>query len=283
MAIIKSYKEQRDKLREMFENDKTGDQTLFADQAKLFKPLIESQKETSRAIQDKIVAGQDATSNALIPFTRELQRRNDQVEALQNLPFYNLPPEIESVPQSTPQRDIIAVVNLDAGLNVSDIENLEALGLELPSIVQKNGTIEETLKKIKTKNQSIGQLLGKGSKKTAMEKEMYESQKKTLVTYKESISALEGAKKFTKKLGEGLRERKLVKQKRGRGRPRKYPDAIIYKNPDELCVKLAECIAAKQSGNTGVVNVINSILEELLKIKAIDKDEYNNLYKNIFN
>ena len=86
-TIANKYKQQRDEIQRRFEAERTGDQTLFIDQSRILKPLIEVQKETSKSIQDKIEAGQDTTSNALIPFTRELQRRNDQVETLQNLPF----------------------------------------------------------------------------------------------------------------------------------------------------------------------------------------------------
>ena len=53
-AIIKRYKEQRDLIRKQFQAEKVGDQTLFTDQFKLFKPLIESQKETSKDLQDKL-------------------------------------------------------------------------------------------------------------------------------------------------------------------------------------------------------------------------------------
>ena len=86
---IRKYKEQRDDLRNMFESQKTGEQNLFRAQSKVFKPVIESQKEFGntalKPLYEKLTASQDL----LIPFTRELQRRNDQVEALQNLPFYS--------------------------------------------------------------------------------------------------------------------------------------------------------------------------------------------------
>ena len=51
---------------------------------------------------------------------------------------------------------------------------------------------------------------------------------------------------------------------------------------EELCIKLQKLNAAKQAGNNGVNNSIQSILDELLRISAIDKDDYNTLYKNIF-
>src|SRR6476469_2337034 len=98
--FIERYANQKKRLKQYFEREKTGDQTLYTDQAKLFEPLINSKKET----KNKIVTGQETIRNAIVPFIKELQKRNDQVEALQSLPFYNIP-EIEGVPQSTPKKD----------------------------------------------------------------------------------------------------------------------------------------------------------------------------------
>jgi len=70
----------KDELRQRFEDTKPGDQTFRIDQVKLFKPLIETQKESSKAI----ASSQDVLNNTLLPFTRELHKRNEQVDALQN-------------------------------------------------------------------------------------------------------------------------------------------------------------------------------------------------------
>ena len=59
-------------------------------------------------------------------------------------------------------------------------------------------------------------------------------------------------------------------------------DVIYYPSIDDLCVKLTQLVAAKQAGHNGLDNNINSILDELLRVQEIDKDEYNILYKNIF-
>jgi len=72
-----------------------------------------------------------------------------------------------------------------------------------------------------------------------------------------------------------------AKQFVGRGLTNKS-DVIFYASVDDLCLKLAELYAARKAGNTGLDNVINSILDELLRVQAISKDEYDNLYKNIF-
>ena len=291
------WREQRDFLKKRFQAEKTGDQTLFIDQEKLFKPLIESQKENSKSLQDKLVVSQDILSNTLVPLTRELQKRNDQVDALQNLPFYNIPAGIEDAPQSTPQkgRDIRDIINidLDAGLNTTDLENLYEMELKKPSEVQMDGNAAEVLNKIKTKNKSLGQFLSgetpagikldkKGADIAAKEREIYKSQLRSLEKYKDSIKKIEGAGKFITKSGEGLTKRKLLKQKLKRGRPKIYPDTIIYNNADDLCIKLNDLVTAKEAGNTGLDNSIISALDELLNKKWITKDEYDKLFKNIF-
>src|SRR6476469_2709978 len=134
--FIEKFVNQKKRLKQYFEREKTGVQTLYTDQAKLFEPLINSQKET----QNKIVTGHETLSNALVPLVQELQKRNDQVEVLQGLPFYNIP-EIEGVPQSTPQKQQqpqYINVNLDGELlDQTHQENLQDMGLDLPSGVQK--------------------------------------------------------------------------------------------------------------------------------------------------
>ena len=59
-------------------------------------------------------------------------------------------------------------------------------------------------------------------------------------------------------------------------------DVIYYHSGKNLCRKLAELHAAKQAGNTGLDNNIILILDELLKIEAINKNVYDDLYSRIF-
>src|SRR5579872_6715786 len=112
---------------------------------------------------------------------------------------------------------------------------------------------------------------------------MYKSQKKTLEKYKELLIT---TAKGSDLIGEGLKrkkEKKLVKPKRGRGRPKTNPDIIIYENPNQLVRQLQEDLAALHAGNNGVYNIAVSILDELLRISAINKKDYTEIYKNNFN
>src|SRR5206468_7633449 len=171
---------------------------------------------------------------------------------LKALPYYNVPQEIEDIPQSTPKKDIMVDVNGEL-LNQTHIENLAAMNLELPSKVQEKGKIKEVLDKIKSLNRSLGQLTGiTGEKKrTSAEKEMYKSQKQTLSIYERKLKKLQGVDEFIEKTGEGLRKRKhkLCKQKRGIGRPKIHLDTIVYNTPNDLVQKLYEQTIAKEAGN----------------------------------
>jgi len=86
------------------------------------------------------------------------------------------------------------------------------------------------------------------------------------------------SKQFEVKKGEGIKTKKLVKLKRSKGRPKKNPDVIYYKKPDELIQKLSMYCAGKQAGNNGLDNYINSILDELLETEVISMDDYDKIF-----
>jgi len=261
---ITEYKRLKDVLRVRFENEKTGDQDLFREQTKIFQPLINTQQQTVAAIKDSQDTSSTAITNALLPIVRELDRR-EQADLLMEQPFYR--EDLPAIAQSSPD---ILKVNLDGNLNQTDIENLEDMSLELPSVVFKNETAKAVLEKIKTQNRSNGQKLA-NTKLKPPELEVLKSRKKTLETYKQIIEGLQGAKQFVS-----------TPKKRGKGLKNKIIDVIYYPSVNDLCTKLVELHAAKQAGNTGLVNNINSILDELLRVKAIDKNEYDDLYSQIF-
>jgi hypothetical protein len=251
---IGEYKRLKDALRQRFESERTGDLELFREQTKILQPLINTQNQTTKAIeaQDTLV--------------KELQRRYDDTLAAQ--PFLNAPtiPAINQAGTPEPLK-----IDLDAGLDETDRGNLQDMSFELPSIVFKNKAIEEVLQKIKTENRSIGQRLGKTTKLSAKDVEVYNSRKETLESYKQIILGLESAKQFVstpKKVGKGYK---------------KYIQVIYYPTIDDLCFKLVQLYSAREAGHTGLDNNINAILDELLRVKAIDKPYYDNLFRIIFN
>ena len=73
---VAEYKRLKQTLRDRFESEKTGDQSLFEEQTKKYKPLLSSQKELSKTIQDvanQIVEGQNEGQTALQPLLPLLQ------------------------------------------------------------------------------------------------------------------------------------------------------------------------------------------------------------------
>ena len=89
----------------------------------------------------------------------------------------------------------------------------------------------------------------------------------------ESAKELKGTRKTDKKVGTGVNSNAMPA----------VHEISFYSSVDDLCNRLALLCAAKQAGNDGLNNNINSILDELLRINAVDKNEYNHLYSNIFN
>src|SRR5579872_2872970 len=226
---INEYKRVKEALKERFEAERTGDQDLFREQSKIFQPLIDTQQQTVKAIKDGQDGNAIAVSNALLPFARELQRRNDRVDMLAEQPFYHQ--ELQAITPISPE---FMKVDLDARLDETDRENLQDMSFELPSRVFTNKIIQETLDKIKRKNRSIGQKLGTGpvgEKVDVKEKKIYQSRKQTLETYKHIIEGLEGAKQFVstpKKTGKGLKGRV------NKTAPQSGVDAIYYHSVDDF-------------------------------------------------
>jgi hypothetical protein len=239
---ITEYKRIKEALRDRFDTERTGDQHLFTEQSKILEPLIKP-----------LISTQEQTVKAI----KDNRLAVDAMQAGRNA---------ASIPAPVAQRPSDASVapgatGEDSGLNETDIKNLQDMGFEMPDLVLKNKKIGETLDKIKTENRSLGQKLGKGSEASEKEKVIYKSWKQTLDSYKQIIHGLAGAKQFVGKGSE---------------------DVILYSNVDDLCSRLAQLYAAKLAGNTGLDNKINSVLDELLRVRAVSKNEYDNLYKNIF-
>ncbi len=274
------FKRLKESLKNRFESERSGEQVFQREQTKAFEPLINIQKETSKATQDKIASSQVSTTNALMPLVQEMQRRNDQIDMLASQPFYQQQ-RLPDIPQEETLEDIRRI-DLDRNLNDSDIQNLNDMSFELPNKLFANkpneevkDVLEATLADIKTKERSLRVV--KESKKSEREglAEMYKSQYTTLKKYEgrlpyigESVKLITSTPK--KKSGQGLKNNK------------KSVDAIICSSSADLYDQLQKFCAAKQAGNTGVDNHINSCLDKLLKAKAINSDDYNKLYKNIF-
>src|SRR6266496_467295 len=277
------FKRLKESLKNRFDSERSGEQVFQREQTKAFKPLINIQKETSKATQDKIVSAEEARNNALVPLVQEMQRRNDQIDMLASQPFYQQQ-QLPDIPEEEILEDIR--IDLDKNLNDSDIQNLNVMSYQLPSILfgkktaeEVKDALEETLANIKTQEHSLRILKSSGKSKREELTERYTSQYKTLRKYEErlkhigtSLNLIASTPK--KKSGEGLKNKK--------GKKRKSVDVIICSNPADLYQQLQKFCTAKEAGNTGVDNHINSCLDKLLEEKAIDMDDYKNLFLKIF-
>src|SRR6266581_856821 len=282
------FKRLKESLKNRFESERSGDQVFQREQTKVFEPLINIQKETSKATQDKIASSQASTTNALMPLVQEMQRRNDQIDMLASQPFYQQQ-RLPDIPEEELLEDIR--IDLDKNLNDSDIQNLNAMGYQLPSILFGNKSTEEVkdalesaLDNIKTKEHSLRSFKSSGKSKREGRTEMYTSQYKTLRKYERRLIHIGESMKLVtstpkKKSGEGIKSKKPGKKS---WKERKSVDVIICSNPADIYQQLQKFCTAKEAGNTGVDNHIITCLDKLLEVNAIDMDDYNNLYKKNF-
>ena len=110
---VSEYERLKLTLRDRFEFEKTGDQSLLEEQTKKYKPLLSSQKELSKTMQDvanQIVESQNEGQTALQPLLPLLQNiQRAQVAAprlLPPLPSYVLPSTTTPSQYATPQSAI---------------------------------------------------------------------------------------------------------------------------------------------------------------------------------
>ena len=186
---MKEYKEAKDLLKKRFISKKTGDQTQYDDMSKLYKPLMDTQKELSKAVQDKIVENKDT----LVPFIQELKKRNDITETFQSLPFYaDQQQGIMDVPQKqkvdivdVPQKQKVDIINLDKNLNETDIKILQSLAFDLPMTLYKKEPTPSDLDKIFKQITSKNICNGKTNKQK--HPELYKQIKTTLEKYKKAV------------------------------------------------------------------------------------------------
>ena len=296
---VSEYKRLKQTLRDRFESEKTGDQSLLEEQTKKYKPLLTSQQEISKTMQDvanQIVDSQSEGQVALqplLPLLQNMQRAQiaapgqpgQQALAMAMSPSQYATPQMSLTGHASGQdssshipipigpvssrKDIIKV-NLDEGLDQHDIDNLNDMKLPLPSKVYETNAVEQTLQSVKSHNKSIGQYLGIGPASKGISKDnkkTLESQRTTLLKYRSLLENTESAKKL-------ISTRKTDKQKTGTG-VTNIPSAVheisFYSSVDDLCNRLALLCAAEDAGNNGLNNNINSILDEFYGLVPLTK------------
>src|ERR1044071_7822678 len=118
---LPEYIKVKNKVKKFYQNQRTGNQQLYIDQSKLFKPII----DTTKDLEEKIVSDRQNLDNILVPFTRAVMRANEQ--ALENFP--SSASEIsdtshEGSTTSTPKpHDPTIIIYLDKDFDETDRKN----------------------------------------------------------------------------------------------------------------------------------------------------------------
>ena len=168
---VKKYKMLKNELKQRYLDEKLGKQQSYESQAKLFKPIIDTAKETSKELQQQIVDNRTNLNNVLVPITNQLIEASNDRAAIKAMPFYDSDIQQERFMESTPKRDTSGmVIDLDKMLSDTDRENLQDMSLPLPSEVINQGNYDSVLEKIKTLNRQCGYHTGIASKETEEEK-----------------------------------------------------------------------------------------------------------------
>jgi len=194
-------------------------------------------------------------------------------------------PETQPAIQSNPKKSSINGDH-NIGLNNSDLQNLKEMSFESPNELHNKFLEFETKHEmqnemdliesqvVRNKNSLKIKRTSAKSKRKGLT-EMFNSRNQTLEKYKGKLDHL--AKNMgvivsstpTKRIGEGINKKTNV-------------DVIICSNPADLDLELQKFCSAKEAGHSGIDNHIIAILDKLLKDKAIDMDDYNDLHKKIF-
>src|SRR6266568_692700 len=163
------FKRVKESLKNRFDSERSGEQVVQREQTKAFEPLINIQKETSKATQDKIGSSQATVTNSLVPLVQEMQRRNDQIDMLASQPFYQQQ-QLPDIPEEEILEDIR--IDLDKNLDDSDIQNLNDMSYQLPSVLfgkktaeEMKDALEETLTNINKKEHSLRSFKSSGKSK----------------------------------------------------------------------------------------------------------------------
>ena len=269
---IDKYIQLKKDVKQHYNDIKLGEQNLYENQSNLFKPLSDITTAQSKEIQDKLVSNQDAFHNVIVPFTSNIEKRIEQLENLQSLPYYQIE---EPEPKVTPSAPRIVQLNFDEDFTDAEKGFLKSQNLDMPSTVYEKQTPTKALDKIKTCNLSLGQSKRYGK----ITDEDYRKNKAIIKKYEERINQIRQGLKIPSKVGTGV---KLLKQKRHRGRPKTKIDVVAYNDYNDLIEKLQYFISSYQAGNEGVYNYIVEILDELMRNNVISKSDYHEIHQNIF-
>ena len=193
-----TYSKVKNEVKNMFRDEKVGKQQTYESQSELFKPIINTTKETMQSIVNE----KQNLNNILA--LRDNQQRLALRDVIQEMSGLS---DVFSEPkESTPitQRNVPRV-DLNRGFDETDIENLQDLSLPLPNEAFTNiDEISEIIREVTQKIKGLAQEFREDriSKKTEKEKKIYESQRDTLDKYKKRLKYIQESRQV---VGEGRR------------------------------------------------------------------------------
>jgi hypothetical protein len=238
-------------------SERGGEQQLYLDQSKKYKPLTDVTLESTKELKDQISKAQESTTEALVPLTREIQRRNDIIEDFQQLPI--TAPEPAAEPKRQSKIDFIG--NPNAGFTADELNSLDQMGFKSPT--EAMGNESEIVSIIEEVNHEIYVLAGLGKsnnkKRSEDEKLKYNNEKEILKKYRERL------RDFTKAQKEGV----LTKPKSGKG-VRNYMKLDKYGYFGDLRIDTESLIRGKLLAYDD---------DDLVLEKTIDKSFYNLITK----
>ena len=107
---VKKYKMLMKELKQRNLDEKLGKQQSYESQSTLFKPIIDTAKETSKDLQQQIVDDRTNLNNVLVPIANQLIQASNDRAAMGAMPFYDSDIQQERYMESTPKRDTSGMV-----------------------------------------------------------------------------------------------------------------------------------------------------------------------------
>ena len=274
-----------------------GEQSLYKDFGKIFKPITEQQKKSSEEIASKFAPLQEAFENMppALPWEPELP----EIEF--PMPIYVGPVAHEYLNNYLTEKGdrtfgikyrngvyYLGNTSVDFDGNNLIIGNKEYEGI--PGLWGLLTSVKPSLEDTTDNDfQNYGELMivtyamshsenmnrpaaNKGDKWNEIIKPIWNSAeaKQKRKPNQKVKQKREGKKEFEKVMRD-------VKKIRTKSEPGTSGQGFLPSDPKALCERLELLMALKQAGNTGLRNEIVSICDELLRQKILSRDAYKNL------
>jgi len=290
--LVAEYIKTKNKIQNDFRSERLGEQTMYEDFGKIFKPIPEQQKKSSEEIDSNLAPLQEAIEDMplALPWDLPQPEMEEQPEAL---PAHDdEPPPLIYGPLASKYLRNFATDDADKRHGLKDRNGQFYLGYSKVDIVGENIKIGDA--EYQGTEGLWNLLMMDEPDKTFLGSEDFKNYKDMLIRTdairnptSKRIKPLEILsdkwRNFINpiwfsdeaKVKRGLKIRKKgQKRKKGSGTS---GQGFLPSDANALCERLELLMASKQAGNTGVRNEIANICDELLRQKILSRDAYKNL------